>query len=87
MNAKMSVHNLEILSKDLDVVKCVCKDGDLAEVEKILPLTKAPVYISPCWGAMHLPDLAAFALAHAKEGVRVQFQIHKLIYGADDRFH
>lgn len=87
MNDKMSVHNLEILSKDFDVVKCVCKDNDLSEVERILPYTKAPVYISPCWGQVYLPSLADFALKHAKEGVRVQFQIHKLIYGADDRLH
>lgn len=87
MNGKMSTHNLAVLSKDLDVVKCVCKDGDLAEVARILPLTKAPVYISPCWGQVNLPSLADFALEHAKDNVRVQFQIHKLIYGADDRFH
>lgn len=87
MNDKMSELNLEILSKDLDVVKCVCKDGDLDEVARILPLTKAPVYISPCWGQVNLASLADFALKNAKYAPRVQFQIHKLIYGADDRFH
>ena len=87
MNDKMSLRNLEILSKDLDVIKCVCKDGDLAEVERILPHAAAPVYISPCWGQVNLPSLADFALEHAEDDVRVQFQIHKLIYGAEDRFH
>lgn len=87
MNRYMHESNLLLLSKDLDVLKCVCKDGDLAEVERILPRASAPIYISPCWGQIQLLSLADFAMKYAQYGVRVQFQIHKLIYGADDRFH
>lgn len=87
MTHEMKGWNLSMLDKDLDIVKCVVTDTDFEEVESIIPKTTAPIYISPCWGKVDLTKLADFVLAHPYADVRVQFQIHKLIYGANDRMH
>jgi 7-carboxy-7-deazaguanine synthase len=45
---------------------------------------RVPVQFSPCWGALSAADLAAWLLEDQLK-VRLNLQLHKLIWGADAR--
>jgi len=80
--------NLDLLTPR-DEVKFVLADEEdfrwaAGVVRERIPADRCPILFSPVQGSLEPPDLAAWVL---REGlpVRVQLQLHKLIWGADAR--
>jgi len=82
--------NLERLRADKDEIKFVVvdrADWDFArDVIRRYDLTRRAraVLVSPVWGQTDLPALAAWIVASGLD-IRMQAQLHKLIWGADVR--
>lgn len=73
-----------------DVLKIVVSKEDLPFVSDFLernPLLPCPVYLSPVWGGILLEDLAAFVKASYQypNNLRMQLQMHKIIWGISKR--
>jgi len=51
-------------------------------IDERLQDTPATILLSPCWGALNPEDLCAWILRD-KLAVRMQLQMHKVIWGAD----
>ena len=82
MCKKMLEENLSLLSKD-DVLKAVVRKADLPYLKKFLDTykLKCPVYISPVFGDIELSDIADFIKDyHGSNQVRLQVQLHKIIW-------
>jgi len=78
--------NLQYLQAH-DEIKFVVRDkADYlwakAVIEERLQATAATILLSPCWGALNPEDLCAWILAD-KLPVRMQLQMHKVIWGAE----
>ncbi|MDQ6968047.1 MAG: radical SAM protein [Mariprofundaceae bacterium] len=78
--------NLQYLNAE-DEIKFVLKDqADYmwakGVIEKRLQNTPATILLSPCWGALSAEDLCAWILRD-KLPVRMQLQMHKVIWGAE----
>lgn len=90
-NSKMLLSNIPIL-RETDVLKIVMRKEDEAEVFDLLNenKTKAYVYLSPVFGDYEPSELVTF-LKHLKNcgvdvsKVRVQVQLHKVIWKPDER--
>ena len=86
---RMVLHNLELLG-DMDVVKAVVGSRDDMEwaigVLESHP-TFAALYFSPVFGTIEPKELVEFAkaLQGSENEIRVQLQLHKLIYPVDMR--
>jgi 7-carboxy-7-deazaguanine synthase len=82
--------NLERLRADKDEVKFVVADrADWEYARRViarydLERRAHAVLISPVWGAIDLPELAA-SIAASRLNVRLQLQMHKQIWGAEAR--
>ena len=84
-NSKMLASNLAVLTTR-DVVKCVVgSKEDLEEAARIDALTLATVYLSPVFGAIELREIADFILDNQLNTVRLQTQLHKLVWPIDMR--
>lgn len=82
MSEKMLEKNLSILWKD-DVLKAVVRKTDLPYLKEFLDThkLKCPVYISPVFGEIKLSDIADFIKEyHGGNNVRLQVQLHKIIW-------
>ena len=90
-NNKMLLSNIPML-RETDVLKIVMRKEDEAEVFNLLNenKTKAYVYLSPVFGDYEPSELVTF-LKHLKNcgvdvsKVRVQVQLHKVIWKPDER--
>lgn len=90
-NSKMLLSNIPLLREN-DVLKIVMRKEDEAEVFNLLNenMTKAYVYLSPVFGDYEPSELVTF-LKHLKNcgvdvsKVRVQVQLHKVIWKPDER--
>lgn len=90
-NNKMLLSNIPAL-RETDVLKIVMRKEDEAEVFNLLNenKTKAYVYLSPVFGDYEPSELVTF-LKHLKNcgvdvsKVRVQVQLHKVIWNPDER--
>lgn len=90
-NSKMLLSNIPAL-RETDVLKIVMRKEDEAEVFNLLNenMTKAYVYLSPVFGDYEPSELVTF-LKHLKNcgvdvsKVRVQVQLHKVIWKPDER--
>lgn len=90
-NNKMLLSNIPML-RETDVLKIVMRKEDEAEVFNLLNenKTKAYVYLSPVFGDYEPSELVTF-LKHLKNcgvdvsKVRVQVQLHKVIWNPDER--
>lgn len=90
-NHKMSIERINTL-RSCDVLKIVCADSDLHDVAKLLSEieTDAEVYISPVFGKEDPKELVTFLkmLRDTKvksERIRVQIQLHKIIWNPEER--
>jgi len=88
MSDKMNFSNLYYLRKE-DEVKFVLTDRNDYEwskaiVEKYKLIDKCHVLFSPAYGILH-PQALAKWLIEDKLGVRLNLQLHKYIYGSEQR--
>ena len=86
MTTSMVEDNLGVL-REQDVLKFVVADErDMAEMKTVLDshVVKAQVFVSPVFGAIKPSDIVRFVLENELD-VRVQLQLHKLIWNPDKR--
>lgn len=82
MSDKMKEENFKYLRKG-DVLKFVVGDqNDLFQMKTILTNNqiKANVFVSPVFGKIEAKEIVEYLLAHELYDVRVQLQLHKIIY-------
>ena len=87
--AAMRTGNFEVLRAG-DTVKFVC--GTEEDLDRALAVIRAYrltercfVYLSPVFGQMEAETMVRFLLAHRLNGVRIQLQMHKIIWDPDRR--
>lgn len=89
MNDKMCTGNLRELSSP-DVLKFVVKDiDDLNQMKQVFNaypyLKNKNVYVSPVFDEIDPKDIVKFLIDNKLEGIRLQLQLHKLIWDPNDR--
>jgi 7-carboxy-7-deazaguanine synthase len=85
----MNIDNFKFLTKR-DVYKFVIASmNDLRYAENIIKkyelISKCQVYFSPVFGSINLQDIVEFMKSNKLNGVRLQVQMHKIIWGMDER--
>lgn len=88
-NKKMSIDRINTLRK-CDVLKIVCEESDFGDITAMLLKikTEATVFISPVFGKIELKSLVSFAKRLRNCGlknIRVQVQLHKIIWNPEER--
>lgn len=85
---KMKSSNLEFLEAN-DVLKFVVADeADLNQMKELLekyPDIDAQIYVSPVWGKITPDKIVEYILNNQLVYVKVQVQLHKIIYHPDRR--
>ena len=84
---KMFSDNLSLLTED-DVLKFVVgNEDDLQEMNYIITKfePKAQIYVSPVFGEIELEEIANYILDNSLENVRLQVQLHKLVWDPEER--
>lgn len=85
MNDKMLESNLESLGWD-DVVKCVVSTKeDLDEMKRISSMTSAQVFVSPVFGQIEPVEIVNYILDNNLDDVKIQLQLHKIIWDPNKR--
>lgn len=82
MQEKMILSNLVFLQPK-DVIKFVVSNyNEMEEMEYILEasMCKAQVYVSPVFGAIEPKELVEYVLENKLNNVKVQVQLHKIIW-------
>ena len=88
-NKKMSIDRINALRK-CDVLKIVCEESDFSDITAMLLKikTEATVFISPVFGKIEPKKLVPFAKRLRNCGlknIRVQVQLHKIIWNPEER--
>lgn len=88
-NKKMSIDRIDTLRK-CDVLKIVCEESDFGDITAMLLKikTEATVFISPVFGKIEPKSLVSFAKRLRNCGlknIRVQVQLHKIIWNPEER--
>lgn len=87
MCEQMKESNLHKL-RGYDVLKMVARSADLPYIKDFLDshTVNCPVYISPVFGEITLPEIADFVKGYRGHNtVRMQVQLHKIIWNPDER--
>ena len=89
MEKYMDFDNYNYL-KEIDTIKFVCGDlNDLNNKKEIIDkynlIGKCNLIISPVWGNIELERIVDFMKENKLNGVRMQLQIHKIIWDKDKR--
>lgn len=89
MNSQMNLGNISKL-RLCDVLKIVCKESDFDDIEQMLKTykPKSIMFLSPIYGKIEPVKLVEFAKHLRDEGiynVRVQVQLHKIIWNPDEK--
>lgn len=87
MEDKMILSNLEFLQPK-DVIKFVVSNyNEMVEMEYILEASncKAQAYVSPVFGAIEPKELVEYILDNKLNNVKVQVQLHKIIWNPNMR--
>ncbi len=79
--------NIELL-KPIDELKFVLTDRNdyvwaMDFIEKHHLINRCNILLSPVWASIALPDIARWMREDNLSGVRLQIQLHKLIWGAE----
>lgn len=85
MHSKMDFRNLEYLRRS-DVLKFVVGDSkDLHYARQIIKNNdiKAQIFISPVYGGLHMQDIVQYMKDNDLNNVRLQLQLHKVIWPVD----
>lgn len=88
-NKKMGIDRINALRK-CDVLKIVCEESDFGDITAMLLKikTEATVFISPVFGKIEPKKLVSFAKSLRIRGcknIRVQVQLHKIIWNPEER--
>ena len=83
MEKYMDLTNYDLLRKN-DVIKFVVSDYDDLEKTKDL-INKANCLISPVWGRIEFEEIVNFLKDNKLNDVKMQLQIHKIIWDKDKR--
>lgn len=89
-NKKMSIDRINTLRK-CDVLKIVCEKSDFPDIQDMLSKikTNAAVFISPIFKKAEPKELVEFLKSTRDSGIkkeiRVQVQLHKIIWNPDER--
>lgn len=89
-NKKMSIGRINALRK-CDVLKIVCEKSDFPDIQDMLSKikTNAAVFISPIFKEVEPKELVEFLKSMRDSGIekeiRVQVQLHKIIWNPDER--
>lgn len=90
MENKMLMKNFDILREN-DCVKFVVGDNkDLETMEKIYRKTnlingKTPIFVSPVFGKINLVDIVEFLKNRKLNDIRMQLQMHKIIWDPETK--
>ena len=87
LNSKMIGGNLELL-REKDVIKFVVADKCDLDVMKDIYLSKrcsAKFFVSPVFGQIDPKDIVKYVLDNKLNDIRVQVQLHKIIWDSDER--
>lgn len=87
MNDKMLEENLRIL-QPRDVLKFVVgSEEDLNEMLRVVEsyAIVAQIYVSPVFGKIEMADIVEFMKANKLDNVRLQVQLHKIIWDPNKR--
>lgn len=89
MEKYMDLTNYDLLRKN-DVIKFVVSDyDDLEKTKEIIKkydlINKANCLISPVWGRIEFEEIVNFLKDNKLNDVRMQLQIHKIIWDKDKR--
>ena len=91
VNARMLMENVTDL-REQDVLKIVCEEKDFPDIRKMLSeyKPKAMVYLSPIFGKIAPVQLVEFMKKLRDDGViservRVQLQLHKIIWNPEQK--
>ena len=89
MEDRMDLSNFTFLQPK-DTVKFVC--SDVSELDKVCELvdtyglsTKCTVLISPVFGRIEPADMVDYLIAHKRNDIRLQLQLHKFIWNPNKR--
>ena len=85
----MITENMKLLGKD-DTVKFVCgSQKDLLKALDVIQTynltNRCHVYLSPVFGSIEPVQIVEFMLKHRLNGVRLQIQMHKVIWDPNER--
>ena len=85
----MITENMELLEKN-DTVKFVCgSQEDLLKALDVIQtydlINRCHVYLSPVFGSIEPVQIVEFMLKHQLNGVRLQIQMHKVIWDPNER--
>jgi 7-carboxy-7-deazaguanine synthase len=88
-NSKMDIKRINTL-RSQDVLKIVCNEEDFGNIKELLSemTSKPQVFISPIFGEIDPQRLVSFAKELRTEhicNVRVQIQLHKIIWKPEER--
>ena len=86
---KMLTGNFALLERD-DTVKFVCgSEEDLKRAKDVIEeyglSGKCNIYLSPVFGRMDPESMVEFMVKHRMNGVRLQLQLHKVIWHPEKR--
>lgn len=89
MEGRMNLDNYKYIGKN-DVVKFVCgSDMDLIKAKEIILKYNlneiSNSFLSPMFGEINLEDMVNFMKDNNLNGVRLQIQIHKIIWNPNER--
>lgn len=89
MNGQMNLENLRRL-RGVDVLKIVCQESDFEDIEQMLKTyrPRCKIFLSPIYGKIEPVKLVNFAKHLRDEGiynVRVQVQLHKIIWNPNEK--
>ena len=89
MNGQMNLENLRRL-RSFDVLKIVCQESDFEDIEQMLKTyrPRCKIFLSPIYGKIKPVKLVDFAKHLRDEGiynVRVQVQLHKIIWNPNEK--
>lgn len=86
MTPKMIQSNLSLYS-EMDVMKMVISDNedDWKELDRIINLTKASMFLSPCFGKVTMSRIPEYVIKHADKPIRAQIQAHKVFWPVDKK--
>ena len=89
MENKMNLDNYRYISKK-DSVKFVCKDyNDLLKMKEIINkydlINITNCIVSPVFNEINLEDIVNFLIDNNLNGVKMQLQIHKIIWNPNKR--
>ena len=90
-NSRMSASRIELL-RSCDVLKVVCEESDFEDIKAMLRSCniRSHVFLSPVFGKINPQELVTFAKSIRNNknfmgDLRVQLQLHKIIWSSNER--